>query len=92
MEGAVCFSAIPEWDIDDYSFRVSVREVMSVEDILGQAGWIVQAPIFRLENEKNFDLNILITQRAWQSEKPPEIGMDIEGTLWLQGFLWHPVI
>lgn len=35
-------------------------------------------------------LDILITRRAWTGEAPPQVGQDIEGRLWLQGYLWMP--
>jgi len=36
---------------------------------------------------EDFDLDIVVTARAWDGETPPEMGQDIEGSLWLQGYL-----
>ena len=35
----------------------------------------------------NFDLDIVVTALSWDGEAPPEVGQDIEGSLWLQGYL-----
>ncbi len=40
------------------------------------------------EGDEELELDILITRRSWQGSEAPAIGQDIEGTLWLQGFLW----
>jgi hypothetical protein len=85
LDGAAFFLAISEWDVDDYSFRGPVQDVKPFADFLGQNGWLVTATIFHLEEDVN--LNIVITNQAWQGDAPPQIGMDIEGRLWLQGYL-----
>lgn len=87
LKDMAMFFDIPEWDKDDYKFRGPVRSVKEVEDILGQYGWLVRATVMRFGDE-DADLDILITCRAWKDAAPPEIGQDIEGTLWLQGHLW----
>jgi hypothetical protein len=79
---------IEGWDVDDYQFRGSVKSVKEApSNILGQAGWIVRTTVIKFDNT-NFDLDILITRKAWNSDAPPSIGQDIEGSLWLQGYLW----
>jgi len=57
--------------------------------VLSQSAWRVAATVIRIDD--NFDLDILITERAWEGEKPPVAGQDIEGCLWLQGYLWRPL-
>lgn len=36
---------------------------------------------------EDFDLAIVVTARAKDGEAPPEVGQNIEGRLWLQGYL-----
>jgi hypothetical protein len=85
--GAAFLLAVPEWDVDDYNFRGPVKQVEPFDDFLGQPGWKVRVTVMRFDNE-DADLDIYITRRAWQSETPPLVGQDMEGTLWLQGRLW----
>lgn len=91
FDGAAMFSPIPEWDIDDYKFHAPIKSVKPIDDFLDQKGWLVVATVMRgigLE-QYDADLKIVITEHAWQGEKAPQIGQDIEGTLWLQGYLWR---
>jgi hypothetical protein len=77
-----------EWDADDYYFRAPVKSVKEFEDWLGQDGWRVRATALRHDDE-DVDLDIVITRRVWQDKAPPQVGQDIEGSLWLQGRLWR---
>jgi hypothetical protein len=82
------FMQVDGWDIDDYSFRGTVKSVKDVQgEILGQEGWFVRVTVLRFSDD-DFDLDLLITKRSWQGDSPPAIGQDIEGRLWLQGYLW----
>ena len=89
LDGAAMFLPINEWDVDDYSFHAPVKSVAEFEDWLGQKGWRVRATVMRFSDE-DADLDIVITQRAWSGETAPQVGQDIEGRLWLQGYLWMP--
>lgn len=89
LGNAAIFLPIDEWDIDDYHFRAPVKEVTEFRDWLGQDGWRVRATVMRFEGE-DADLDILVTRRAWSAPDPPQVGQDIEGRLWLQGYLWMP--
>lgn len=89
LDGAAIFLPITGWDVDDYSFHAPIKEVREFSDWLGQAGWRVRATVMRFGGE-DVDLDILITRRAWSGETPPQVGQDIEGRLWLQGYLWMP--
>ncbi len=89
MDGAAMFLPVSGWDVDDYSFHAPVKSVTEFKDWLGQDGWRVRATVMRFGDE-DADLDILITQRAWSGEVPPQVGDDIEGRLWLQGYLWTP--
>ena len=81
---------ISEWDSDDYQFRGPVKSVKEIE-MLGQTGWKVRATLLRhLSDDSESDLDIIITSKVWKDKSPPQIGDDIEGTLWLQGYLWYP--
>jgi len=89
MDGAAMFLPVEGWDVDDYSFHAPVKSVEEFKDWLGQDGWRVRATVMRFGDE-DADLDILITRRAWSGEAPPQVGEDIEGRLWLQGYLWMP--
>jgi len=89
LGGSAFFLPISEWDVDDYSFRGPIKAVTLFKDYLGQDGWLVKATVMRLSDlePEDFDLDIVITARAWDGETPPEVGQDIEGRIWLQGYL-----
>lgn len=90
LRGMAMMMPVEEWDVDDYRFRGPVKSVKSVAgDVLGQTGWFVRVTIMRF-GDADEDLDILITQRAWQSDGPPVVGQDLEGSLWLQGYLCYP--
>lgn len=87
VEELSVFMRVEEWDRDDYWFRGPVRVVKDLDDWLGQSGWRVRVCVMQMDSE-DAELDIFITSRVWSSEEPPQVGQDIEGTLWLQGRLW----
>jgi len=88
LSGMTFFLQIDGWDVDEYRFRGPVKSVKETPfDILGQSGWIVRVTVIKFRNN-NIDLDILITRKVWKSDRAPFIGQDIEGSLWLQGYLW----
>lgn len=89
LKGGAFFMNIDEWDRDDYSFRGPVKQVTPFSDFLGRDGWVVRTTVLRQSDAdpKDFDLDIVITTLAWEGEAPPEVGQDVEGSLWLQGYL-----
>jgi len=90
FDGAAILIPITEWDVDDYSFRAPIKSVEEFKDWLGQDGWRVSATVMRsLDANEDIDLNIIITHRVWSDKAPPQVGQDIEGNLWLQGYLWR---
>jgi len=92
LAGSAVFFPVEGWDEDEYTFRGPVQSVREVKDVLGQDGWLVRATVLRLSTYRSEDvpLSILITTKAWREKEPPQIGRDIEGRLWLQGYLWYP--
>jgi len=98
LTGASILMPVEEWDYDAYRFRAPVQGVEEVE-MLGQEAWLVTATVARFFDmpedsanpatggDEEFDLPILITARAWRHDLPPEAGQDIEGILWMQGFM-----
>ena len=97
IEGAAWFVPITEWNRDDYWFRGSVLEVKpfskeKFNDMLGQYGWQIKVKVMRFPDEdyEDAELEIVVTQRAWSGSEPPKVGQDVEGRLWLQGYLWFP--
>lgn len=89
LNGAAMLLPVSDWDLDDYSVHAPVKSVTEFTDWLGQDGWRVRATVMRF-GEEDADLDILITRRAWSGAAPPQVGQDIEGRVWLQGFLWMP--
>lgn len=92
LGGMASLLPIVDWDRDEYSFRGPVKSVKPIDDFLGQTGWLVRVTVMRLSDyeTEDVDLDIVITRRIWRQEQSPEVGMDIDGTLWLQGYLWMP--
>jgi hypothetical protein len=92
LDGMAMFFPVEGWDIDDYQFRGPIKAVEPFDNFLDQSGWRVRVTVMRISGyaEEDFDLDLLITCRAWQGKAPPQLGQDIEGTLWLQGRLLAP--
>lgn len=89
-KGAVGLLPVLEWDRDDYYFRGPVRSVKEME-MLDQPAWRIRATVLRtLDDDRDIDLDIIVTRKVWGAASPPRPGDDIEGALWLQGYLWYP--
>lgn len=86
------FIPIAQWDRDDFQFRGPVQSVSHFTDWLGQDGWRAEVIVVREAADDGGDLvlTIYITRRAWKGTEPPSVGMNIEGTLWLQGTMVLP--
>lgn len=78
-----------DWDRDEYRFLGPVLSVTTFDGWLGQSGWKARVGVMEFEG-KSLDLDIFITERAWDGSEPPHVGQEIEGFLWLQGRLWGP--
>lgn len=89
LRGMAMLLHLENGDIDEYSFRGTIRRVAPFEDFLGQDGWRVRVTILRMEG-RDIDLDIHITRKVWGGDAAPKEGEDIEGTIWLQGRLWSP--
>ena len=87
LEGSCIFLPVEDWDRDDYEFRGPVRDVDTFDDWLGQSGWKVRVGVMQFGDE-SVDLDVFVTERAWNGDGLPRVGQDIEGRLWLQGRLW----
>jgi hypothetical protein len=84
MKGMASLLPIEEWDRDDYTFRGPVLSVREVE-MLDEPAWLLEVTVLRFSGDLN--LNILVTRRVWEGERPPQVGEDVEGRLWLQGYM-----
>ena len=87
--GMAAFFPIEQWDKDDYSFRGPIKSVKN-ETILDQPCWKVRVTVLRDidHGDQDLDLEILVTQKVWGGSSPPQVGDDMEGAIWLQGYLW----
>jgi len=89
-KGMAALIPLEEGDRDEYTFHGSVKDVEEIT-ILDRPGWVCKTTVLRaMEPEMDIDLRIVITRRVWEEIEPPEVGEDIEGSLWLQGYLWYP--
>lgn len=86
-KGMAALLPISNWDRDDYSFRGPVKSVTEIT-ILDQPAWRVRTTVLR--DDDDLDLDIVVTRKIWGDSPPPGPGDDIEGALWLQGYLWCP--
>jgi len=60
-------------------------------ELLGQKTWRVRATVAHcMEDESDIDLCIYVTEKILAGGKTPEVGNDIKGIPWLQGYLWYP--
>ncbi len=66
---------------DDYTFHIPVKKVEEV-DIFGIPGYRFTGPLFN--SERPFNIPIYVTELNMEGTIP-EVGDDLEGTLWLQG-------
>ncbi len=87
--GMAVFLGIDTYDRDEFQFRGPVKQVWGMR-VFGQPAWRVRTTVMRPTGYAagDFDLDIVITLRSWGGDAPPEVGQDIEGTLWLQGRYW----
>lgn len=78
------------YDRDEYQFHGPVQEVDEVE-MLGQPCWKVRTTVMRMVDEgRDIDIDIIVPRQVWDGSAPPTVGQNIEGNLWLQGYLWSP--
>ena len=89
-KGMAALIPLEEGDRDEYTFHGPVKAVEEIT-VLDQPGWICEVTVLRgMDPEMDIDLKILVTRRVWEEVEAPRIGEDIEGALWLQGYLWYP--
>ena len=90
-KGMALFLPINKWDRDDYSFRGPIKSVKEVK-ILDQPCLKARVTVLRdIDNDdRELDIDIIVTRKVWGDAPPPRVGEDMEGALWLQGYLWYP--
>ncbi len=87
-QGMAVLLPITEWDRDDYHFRGTVRSVKEIE-MLEQPAWRLCITVLRmLDSNEDINIDVIVTHNVWGETKPPCENDDIEGSLWLQGYLW----
>ncbi len=92
LEGMASFIPVTQWDRDDYSFSGLITEVKDIDILFNnEKGWICTTSVLKsgIDDDLEYDIDILVTQRIWEENESPKIGDDIEGSLWLQGRLKH---
>ncbi|MCK9487814.1 MAG: hypothetical protein M0Q42_00150 [Xanthomonadales bacterium] len=86
LDGMASLLPIEQWDRDDYEFVGPIMEVRR-EVMLGQPIWRLRVTVFRLD-EVDVDLDVIVSGKAWRGEQPPQVGQNVQGSLWLQGRMW----
>jgi hypothetical protein len=77
-----------QYDRDEYYFRAPVKSI-SEESIFGSVIYKIRATVARTyDAHTDIDLDIFVHPRVLKDGKVPKVGDDIEGTLWLQGYVW----
>ncbi|MEN6440898.1 MAG: hypothetical protein ABFD97_20185, partial [Syntrophobacter sp.] len=80
---------LPREDLapDDYEFQGPVKSVTEFHtEMLGQQAWRVRITVSRLA-DKDFDIDLCLTRKVLGDSRLPEIGEDVCGIMWLQGYL-----
>lgn len=89
LVGMSSFLGIDGWDKDDYSFSGIIQKVQEIDvSISNEKGWICTTRVLvegSDENDKIYDMDILVTQKTWHETQAPKAGDDIEGSVWMQG-------
>ncbi len=88
---------LPREDLnpDSYEFCGPVKRIEELyRDMLGQRTWKTRVTVNRLmgaeETDADFDIDIYVPECVLGNRKPPEPGDDVQGTIWMQGYLWYP--
>ena len=75
---------------DDYTFRGPVREMQSA-DFFSRPARRITTTLLRLNDaESDVDIDVYVLDERIRDGEMPEVGDDIEGALWLQGFVPIP--
>ena len=89
-KGMAALLSRDDLDPDDYEFQGPVKSVAELHaKILGQRVWRIRITINRL-CDKDFDIDLYLTEKVLGNYEMPEVGDDVRGVLWLQGYLWMP--
>lgn len=86
--GMAMLLPLAKGDRDDYQFQGPVKEVTAT-DFLGRAVWRLRVTVLRrLADNADIDLDVYAAPRCFPEDRPPRVGDDVRGVLWLQGYLW----
>lgn len=89
VKGMTIFMQHSDGDRDDYAFRGTVKEVEETE-MFGKKTWRFRTTVLRsIVGDSAFDLDIYVTEKSLKDIRVPEVGSEIEGVLWLQGYMWN---
>lgn len=84
MEGMAAFLPLERGDVDDFSFRTTVKE-RTETTFDGRTVYQLRVPLFKPDEDAD-DVDIyLYAAEHVLGEYVPEVGDDIEGAFWLQG-------
>lgn len=89
-EGLACLLPITDYDRDEYSFRGPVQSV-SRTSFYGEDVFRMRVTVMRsLEDDSPLDLDVYVSERQLDDGYIPREGDDVEGILWLQGYMVQP--
>lgn len=89
-EGMAAFFQGKESDRDDCEFRGPVKAVRELDgDAFGQRTWILTVTVMRDTDAvpEDIDLDIVLTGLVLGERPLPQVGDDVQGTGWVQGWL-----
>jgi hypothetical protein len=85
---------LPRGDLaaDDYEFQGPVKSVTEFHtEMFGQQAWRVRITVSRpASKDIDIDIDLCLTRKVLGDCRLPNIGEDVRGILWLQGYLWMP--
>lgn len=80
-------------EADDWLFRGTIQRLQQ-QAFFGQPAWIawvrVVPPAKGGDAAEVLDLPVLFVESVLGGDRLPEVGDDVHGSLWLQGWLWMP--
>jgi len=86
-EGGTILLPDSKLEPDGYQFQGPVKDITAFE-VFGRNISRIRITMTReLEPVTDIDIDLYVAERAWQSAERPQSGSDLQGLMWLQGYL-----
>jgi len=90
MAGSTCLIPSPSRDRDDCLYRGPVTRVEQTE-LIGRPTAKLWVTVARdPDTQQSLELAVYVPDRSLEGPVP-KVGDEVEGSLWLQGYLWAPI-